>query len=357
MHPFNGASMKDNSEGTAEACRNCGDGSPGRFCPACGQRKGDVRVSLRRMLADVLEDQLSIDSTLPRTLVAILFRPGHLTNEYLAGRIASWIPPFRLYLAASVLFFLALSIGNRTGELRTLVTANGDTIATVGPESGMPVSAAIDSLRSALGDRPADTARGVVGAAGDTADGADDQSMEEPGGRLRVFGLSIDSEPGDDRPWTERVDANTGNAALDRFIESRFEAMSGLPADEVVKRILAETLNKIPTAMFVLLPLFALLLKGLYFRTGKYYVEHFVFSLHYHAFAFLTFTLMLVLGSTPVAPVLGLWQVVYLWLALRRVYGQGALWTSFKWVALTWAYSIVLGIGLFLTLIVAVILL
>ena len=117
------------TEWTTEPCRNCGNKGAGRYCPQCGQRKGEVRVSLRRMLADVLEDQLSINATLPRTLQGILFRPGRLTVDYLNGRIASYIPPFRLYLAASVIFFLVLSIGSRTERFRVAIEQQADTAA------------------------------------------------------------------------------------------------------------------------------------------------------------------------------------------------------------------------------------
>src|SRR5690606_1410078 len=66
-----------------EPCLNCGDPTYGRYCPSCGQRKLEVEVSVRTMLKDVLEDQLALSGALPRTLVSLLFRPGHLTNEYI----------------------------------------------------------------------------------------------------------------------------------------------------------------------------------------------------------------------------------------------------------------------------------
>jgi hypothetical protein len=91
-------------------CLNCGDPTPGNFCRTCGQRKVEVHVSLGRMLLEALDDQFSINSALPRTMGALLARPGHLTREYMSGRIARYIPPFRLYLVTSVLFFLSLSL-------------------------------------------------------------------------------------------------------------------------------------------------------------------------------------------------------------------------------------------------------
>src|SRR3982751_1237473 len=111
-------------------CLNCGDPTPGNFCRNCGQRKVEVHVSLGRMLMEALDDQFSLNSALPRTIGALMFRPGRLTHEYMSGRIARYIPPFRLYLVMSVLFFLALSL---LPDLRNPTVNLGTTVSIGGP--------------------------------------------------------------------------------------------------------------------------------------------------------------------------------------------------------------------------------
>ncbi|CAN5870558.1 hypothetical protein BH23GEM5_BH23GEM5_24440 [soil metagenome] len=91
-------------------CPNCGTTVEDLFCGHCGQRNATRLVSVRNMLMDALEDQLSVNSALPRTLAGLLFRPGFLTREYVEGRIVRYMAPFRLYLVTSVLFFLGLSL-------------------------------------------------------------------------------------------------------------------------------------------------------------------------------------------------------------------------------------------------------
>src|SRR5262245_2906694 len=91
-------------------CPNCSTPVTGRFCPNCGQRQGVTHTSIARVIRDVLEEQFSLDAPLPRTLVALFFRPGLLTREYMSLRIARYVPPLRLYLACSVIFFLFLSL-------------------------------------------------------------------------------------------------------------------------------------------------------------------------------------------------------------------------------------------------------
>lgn len=98
-------------EGTDPGCPGCGAPSPGRYCAECGQRQGDLRIRFRTWLSDFLDDTLSLDGTLPRSLWLLVSRPGTLTREWLAGRRSPYTRPFRLYLLASAAFFaLALSI-------------------------------------------------------------------------------------------------------------------------------------------------------------------------------------------------------------------------------------------------------
>lgn len=300
------------------------------------------------MLADVLEDQLSVNATLPRTLFAILFRPGRLTAEYLQGRIASYVPPFRLYLAASVAFFLALSLGSRAEDFRAALTMDADSAAAAEARRGAGVlGAAIDSMAAAARAAEAER-RATRESGGTTAESGSDT----------VFGITLRPQaPGDSLPWTERVVVNTGIPRLDAIVRNRIRELGGLPGDEAARRILGAILDRIPAAMFVMLPVFAALLKLLYIRRGRYYVEHFVFALHYHAFAFLAFTVMLALEGTPLQGVVRLWMGVYLWLALKRVYGQRWLRTTVKSLALSAAYFFVLVVGLVATAAVAVLLL
>lgn len=95
-----------------------------------------------------------------------------------------------------------------------------------------------------------------------------------------------------------------------------------------------------PKAMFILMPLFGLIVFAFYFRTERLYVPHFYFAVHYHAFAFVALTLFeatSVLHSLPIRIfrlVILLSLFVYLGIALRRVYGGSRWLTSLKTVAI-----------------------
>ncbi|HEX6040061.1 DUF3667 domain-containing protein [Longimicrobium sp.] len=304
-------------------CLNCGDETVGHFCPQCGQRKADVRVSLRRMLMEVMEDQLSVNSALPRTLWALVFRPGHLTREYVQGRIVRYIPPFRLYLVSSLLFFVVLPFIADPGELQREV------------EEGIRA----DSVREAT-----------------AGPGAVRDSSIRAGGR----NVGVRVQRGDNN----NIDLNMGVKdtlkvpgplrPLNRRLLAGEKRLNSLPPGEAI-RTLTETFEEnAPTGVFFMMPLFAFILKLLYSRRKRFYVEHFVFALHVHAFAFLMFTLMMVLRAGWLNAAMGAWFVIALYIAMKRVYGQGWFRTLLKFVILGWAYLFILMVGVMVTSVLTV---
>jgi hypothetical protein len=87
-------------------CKNCLAPLLGRYCGNCGQAAGLHVPSTKELLHELLEGVTHSDSRLWRTLVCLWFKPGKLTLEFVAGRRISYLPPFRLYLVLSVIFFL-----------------------------------------------------------------------------------------------------------------------------------------------------------------------------------------------------------------------------------------------------------
>ena len=91
-------------------CKNCSAPLLGRFCVDCGQA-AEVHVpTTGELIHEAIEGLVHADSRLWRTLITLWFKPGKLTNEFIAGRRAAYVPPFRLYLIVSIIFFLLASI-------------------------------------------------------------------------------------------------------------------------------------------------------------------------------------------------------------------------------------------------------
>lgn len=92
----------------ARQCANCGTSTLGAYCFACGQEQHDFHRSLRTVIAELLDAFAGWDGKLVATFRTLLLHPGALTQEFLAGRRMRYLRPLRVYLTASVLFFLAM---------------------------------------------------------------------------------------------------------------------------------------------------------------------------------------------------------------------------------------------------------
>jgi hypothetical protein len=133
----------DSSPAPVDLCLNCGTPAPGNFCPQCGQETArepqDHADLLRRLFTRIL----SREGQLWQTLSKLLFAPGALTVEYMAGRRARYLRPFRLYLMASVIVFaivhfFGLDLGLRFyGERGVHVLRSAGLPVHAGSEPGM----------------------------------------------------------------------------------------------------------------------------------------------------------------------------------------------------------------------------
>jgi hypothetical protein len=97
-------------------CKNCDAVLLGRFCVNCSQA-ADVHVpSTLELVHELMEGLTHSDSRLWLTLKYLWFAPGRLTKEFIAGRRAAYLPPFRLYLVLSIILFLIASLSYTRGE-------------------------------------------------------------------------------------------------------------------------------------------------------------------------------------------------------------------------------------------------
>lgn len=298
------------------ACLNCGQSLLGQYCGKCGQRARSRLISLWELVSDAFGDLFEIDSRLWQTLVPLVIRPGSLTHDYLQGRRARYMPPFRMYLVMSLIFFVVAFFDPRE-ELGLLFEPDGGQAETSGGAEG---------LRLNLGDE-----------SGEDSD------------------CNIDMADAEDMPgWLSR-----------RLTPKRLQQVCERARLDDGRALLSNLVDNIPTALIVLLPLMAFVLKALYPLSRRYYVEHLLFLVHFHAFLFLILTLEIVyarfgaLVSAPEAAVVlpivatSFYVPVYLFVAMRRVYGQGRLVSFFKYSVLTLVYLVGLTVTMLSVLAIA----
>jgi hypothetical protein len=256
-----GGALDPGTSSSGDACLNCGEALAGPYCSQCGQKVPMQDLKLRDFLHETTHELTDWDGKVPRTLKALLRRPGLLTADYLRGRRARWLPPLRLYLWCSVIFFLSgpavEAVTHRSfREAAKITVKNDDGTTKLTPETRQQI------------------ANGLPG---------------------RIFGV--------DR--LER--AATHSAELNQTIQAAF-----------------------PKAMFVLLPLFALLTSIAWRRKGRGYPAHVYLALHLHSAWFVAFAVVTIaVGFVESPGIQGLlalagfvYIVWYLLVALRTVFGE-----------------------------------
>lgn len=246
--------------------------------------------------------------------MALLFRPGFLTQEYFEGRRASFVPPLRLYLIASVTFFFLISVESYFGVTRPKI------------ELYHPEGIAKGQVHTAT---PAEVRQGISEA---------------------IDAINIST-----------LSAHTNQAIRARLKTQALKAQKLFQQDP--RSLVNAVLNVAPPILFLLVPVFAIFLKLAYLGSGHYYTEHLVFSVHNHSFTFIMFILsgaFTVLGLlwTPLGhaghDVINLWIAAYMYLSLLFYYRQGYFVTLAKFAVLSLIYLVMFAVSVALAVIMGI---
>jgi hypothetical protein len=312
---------------------NCGAQLADEYCAACGQRHEPHLHSVGHFMGEAFESITHADSRLWRTLGYLIARPGRLTREFFDGRRVRYLPPFRLYLVISLLFFLiaGLTASEDEGDLNPrqgYAKVEGLKKAAAGLEKSAEYNpGGMEAARHMREAAAAEQAR--LDAL--KASGADAATMARESGENLQLGFCDNFEKPD-------ADTSLASAPLRAFCKKATNTSS--------RDLSAAVERNLPRAMFVLLPLLALLMKLLYWRPKRFYVEHLLFMVHNHAFIFISFTALVLLGTTSINEevvevievLLILYILWYLFRAMRVTYGQSRWLTFGKYMTIALLY-------------------
>lgn len=301
-------------------CENCEVPLQGPFCHQCGQPEKTPIRDLVSLSTDAVDYLFDVDARLWKTLRDLFLRPGRLTEAYLRGKRMSFVRPLRIYLVISALLFVVVSSMSDMDGLQ--VSANGDVIvagegrkaergmgqgapgtreapdeaasaaakaetgadaAAADKPAGRPLPGEDDPLkgieRAAAGaERAAEAAARAAEKVAEKAAGEDEEPIE-----LTIFG---------DQPWhpTDNPVAFTwlpdfANDWINHTV-GVIQANLGLVRKDP-KRLGHAFLRVLPQSLFVLLPVFALLLKLVLVFKRRLYMEHLMVAIHSHTFIYM----------------------------------------------------------------------
>lgn len=335
-----------------DACENCAAPLQGRFCAQCGQSRHNPLRHLGHAIEEVFESFWHLDGRVFRTL-RDLWVPGRVARAYLGGHRVRYIPPLRLFVILSLLTFFVgrLVLPEQMPQARIAVDEAIVEARTVAEVERARTRLLADIEASAQGTQGNARARATIDAVRARIEDAAVRRTAELEGRPPPPGptpvqrdrdqleLMIDSGFRiNDRPWhptRNPVDV----AWLPSFADAWLNARIGKMRDNL-RRMGTDTgqyvlaiLGAVPTALIVLMPVFALLLKLVHLGTGRGYLEHLVVGLYSHAFLLVALLLTFLLGpvgagsgARATASVFGLWAIwlfvpAYLLAMQWRVYG------------------------------------
>ena len=340
--------------GRVSPCKNCAAPVFGPFCAACGQPTDVHRRSVLHLLHDLFKDIASFDSRILRTVIALFAEPGELSLAFHAGRTQRYVPPVRLYLFVSLIFFLFLSVtGTAILQLELIATSH----RYFSNASGQ-VFEEKDGVTRQLERLKADKNGNVFADTG------------KDGPRILVYGMTangkvatnLSAKPFFFAPLIKQHDQVS--AGIQNVLTQEHAQLASLPTGSAFPSWLENHLDRmlralatdptaingpltewIPRMLFVLLPAFAVVLALFYWRQRNdyYFVDHLVFSLNMHSFAFAMILVAVILGRAitggAAAEIALVAIALYLFLAMKRSYRQGWAWTAIKFVLVSCVYG------------------
>lgn len=388
-------------------CPNCATPLAGPVCHVCGQVADEFRRPVRGLAGEIIEGLFAVDGRVLRTIPALILWPGRVTRSFLKGQRARYMPPFRLYIIASLIFFLVApaldrnwadgfnegwsnyDLGQEQGEavIETAETRIEEALAAgeMTEEEAAQAREGFEVLQALIGGQAAtpdaepktdasldETVSGPNGVEGENSlleaqsspsAGTDPKTVDPV-----ISGTDSDRAPvsvegdfdlapfdGSDPDQIRRFFApeDYGEAAPEtvwplsvrRYLGERFARVSEDPAGW-----LYAAFDWIPRIMFVMVPVYALLLGLVYvWRRGFFLYDHLIVSLHFHAALFLT----MVIAMKASAFIGGGWAFLgmlvysnaYLYKLNRVVYGRNRFASMVRTLTLDVLYFFMLIIG------------
>jgi hypothetical protein len=311
------------------ACANCGHLLYGRYCSQCGQSSDLRHRSILHLIWEAFESLLHLDGRLWRTVPALFFRPGTLAKDYLEGRIARHVPPFRTFLVTLVILLFAAEHAVQEFNANPHHTA----ILTVNKQQIHGRADAAQKMRQQVEQKYAERLK--------LAAQRRDEALKQPGqaaAAQAAYQLALQDAAARRVKSIDRanaVETGKGGTWFERGLGAAIER------PDHYRTVLFEWAHWLAV---LLLPITAAWLTLFYAHRRKFYVyDHLIVAMDYLSFVFLLDAAVFLLPpvANAVATLVALiWGPVNLFMTLRGAYGSNILGAIFKALAVSFATGV-----------------
>lgn len=319
-----------------ESCKNCEIEFEKhfKFCPHCGQQAKE-KLTVGVLFYNTISNYFSFDARFFKSFLPLMLKPGYLPTKFIEGKRLLYLHPAQLYLFISVAFFFLLSATVVRDTVNDVDIALKKTMdgATVSDETNETVPQVLDSINFDGIIKPLKE-KGIPGIERVEIEQLDSIIKTSVNDKDNKYGTNFDFD-------TEKVDSLITIKASDNeiyktmgmdddagyFQRKLYEKGLKFYKQRNGGQILQAVYDTIPISLFILLPIFALILKLFFYKRGTY-AYHLVFSFYFYAFLFTVFSIILLVNYIWDVPDWIDWVLVfstffYLLIAVKRFYNQG----------------------------------
>lgn len=340
-------------------CKNCESNfrSNFDFCPHCGQKDKD-ELTIGVLFYNTLNSYFLYDSKFFKSFIPLMIRPGYLAKKFIQGKRLLYLHPAQLYLFISVIFFFLFSfkISNQEKAIETALEVEKEVQKAT---ENIVDSKKKDSIGAALVIEKFKENQMALGIQDEEIKTLDSIFKKE-GYKSDMNNISIsgfNSKTVDslikinasDKVIYKEIGLTEDSTYLER--KSIEQSLKLYKNKGGFANILRSFYDSIPIALFILLPIFALIMKLLFYKRGRY-AHHLVFSFYFFAYLFTTFSIIVVTSfiwtSIPgwLETLLVLSTFIYLLIAVKQFYKQSWFISFLKSTIGTFVFSIVVLISI-----------
>lgn len=331
-------------------CLNCGHPleEHDNFCPNCGQKTSD-EVTIVVLFYNTISNYLSFDAKFLRSFIPLMLKPGYLAKRFVEGKRSRYLHPGNMYLFVSVILFFLFSFvvndwSKKANEVNQKIVDTElveDEVEKVKADSIITaqVLESVKKNQERFGVPEAEIKKtdSIIKAQNGT-----NYKTSYDFNKAKVDTL-IAAGASDEVIYKEMGMQEDAGYFTRKFYKGALNVIKGSGAGSIIKRMF----DAVPIAMFILLPLFAFILKIFYFRRGRY-AYHLVFSFYFFSFLFTVFAVLLGIDLIyPEFPGWISWLVVlstfiYFYLAVLNFYQRHWFTTFIKSSIITFVFLVMI---------------